>query len=410
MLRPIRRHTRNCGNYGKWDVDCPSKTKLKCPLIVVRYEMGPGGRKIRKEQALKTNDEAVAWQLINQMVVSGETRPTDPPKTVTQCIDEYLELEAKRGIGESTLKSFRKFLCGNPKRNLNGNYSPTLLEFASRQHPPIGLLKDFTPDLVAKFRGDWRVKGSALTIQSERLKQFFRSCHDLGWIPENPTAKLKPPKVKQEPVYAFPKVDRNALLKAVSDDDFLLTLNLTMRYSALAPVDIVFLKPQNLHGDRIVTKRTKTGKRVNVKLPMVVAERLSALPVQAGGYWFWNRIGGDSKHETATGNLRRMMRPYFEKAKVYQRDEHGEIVYERHEETHELKPVLGTLYQWRHTFVHEHIMKDTPPSRIAELLGDTLRIVMETYAHFIEERQAQLDKAAARSWNNKELEAYRINV
>ena len=42
MLRPIRRHTRNCGNYGKWDVDCPSKTKLKCPLIVVRYEMGPG--------------------------------------------------------------------------------------------------------------------------------------------------------------------------------------------------------------------------------------------------------------------------------------------------------------------------------------------------------------------------------
>jgi hypothetical protein len=35
MLRPIRRHTRNCGNYGKWDVDCPSKTKLKCPLIVV---------------------------------------------------------------------------------------------------------------------------------------------------------------------------------------------------------------------------------------------------------------------------------------------------------------------------------------------------------------------------------------
>jgi hypothetical protein len=55
-------------------------------------------------------------------------------------------------------------------------------------------------------------------------------------------------------------------------------------------------------------------------------------------------------------------------------------------------------------------MKDTPPSRIAELLGDTLRIVMETYAHFIEERQAQLDKAAARSWNNKELEAYRINV
>jgi len=48
-------------------------------------------------------------------------------------------------------------------------------------------------------------------------------------------------------------------------------------------------------------------------------------------------------------------------------------------------------------FCHEHIMKDTPPSRIADLLGDTLRIVMETYAHFIEERQAQLDKASAKT-------------
>jgi hypothetical protein len=77
--------------------------------------MGPGGRKIRKERSLKTNDEAVAWQLINRMVVSGETKPADPPKTVQQCIDEYLNSEGKRGIEESTLKSFRKFLCGNPE-------------------------------------------------------------------------------------------------------------------------------------------------------------------------------------------------------------------------------------------------------------------------------------------------------
>jgi len=74
------------------------------------YRQGLGGRKIRKEQALKTNDEAVAWQLINQMVVSRETRPTEPPKTVIQCIDEYLQLEATRGIGESTLKTFRNAL------------------------------------------------------------------------------------------------------------------------------------------------------------------------------------------------------------------------------------------------------------------------------------------------------------
>jgi hypothetical protein len=214
--------------------------------------------------------------------------------------------------------------------------------------------------------------------------------------------------VTLEPVYAFPKEDRDAILKTVAEDDYLLALNLLMRYSALAPVDMVFLKPHNLHGDRIVTKRRKTGKRVNVKLPAILVDRLKALPTQAGGYWFWNRLGKDSKHETATGNLRRMMRPYFEAANVYQRDEHGEIVYEMDEKTGETKPLLGTLYQWRHTFVYEHIMKDTTPSRIAELIGDTLKTVMETYAHFIEDRQAQLDRAAERTWNEKELEEFRL--
>jgi hypothetical protein len=181
-----------------------------------------------------------------------------------------------------------------------------------------------------------------------------------------------------------------------------------MRYSALAPVDVVLLKRQNLHGDRIVTKRRKTNKRVNVKLPPVVVDRLNALPTQAGGYWFWNRLDRKSKHETATGNLRRMMRPYFKKAKVYQRNEHGEIIYEIDPRTNEPKPLLGTLYQWRHTFVHEHIMKNTPPTRIAELLGDTLKTVMETYSHFIDERQSQLDRAAENTWNKKELEEYSL--
>lgn len=407
MVRPVRRHVKGCGNHQKWDVECPKETKPKCPLIIFRYEDGPSGRKVRKEQSLGTNDETVAWQLINQMVVSGDAKPAPPPKTVKQCIDGFFELEAKRGIEESTLKSFHKFLDGNPHRNPDGDYSPTILEFAAGQNPPIVYLRDFTPPLVARFRGTSKVVRHASKVQSERLKQFFKFCHRMKWISENPAEYLAPPKVTEEPVYAFPKRDRDALLKAVGDDEFLLAFNLTMRYSALAPVDMVYLQPQNLHVDRIVTKRKKTGKRVNVKLPPVVVERLLALPVQAGGFWFWNRLGKGSKHETATGNLRRMMRPYFEEAKVYQRDEHGATVYKPDEKTGELKPLLGTLYQWRHTFVHEHIMQDTPVVRIAEFLGDTVKTVMDTYAHFIEERQAQLDKAAEGSWNQSELEGHR---
>jgi hypothetical protein len=53
-------------------------------------------------------------------------------------------------------------------------------------------------------------------------------------------------------------------------------------------------------------------------------------------------------------------------------------------------------------------MKNTPPTRIAELLGDTLKTVMETYSHFIDERQSQLDRAAENTWNKKELEEYSL--
>ena len=60
------------------------------------------------------------------------------------------------------------------------------------RNTPIAYLKDFTPELVSAFRGSWRVGWHALTIQSERLKQFFRFCHEANWIPTNPAAKLKP--------------------------------------------------------------------------------------------------------------------------------------------------------------------------------------------------------------------------
>jgi hypothetical protein len=49
----------------------------------------------------------------------------------------------------------------------------------------------------------------------------------------------------------------------------------------------------------------------------------------------------------------------------------------------------------------EHIMNDNPPSRIAELLGDTLRVVMETYAH---SSRSDKHNSAARRWDNKELQ------
>jgi len=139
----------------------------------------------------------------------------------------------------------------------------------------------------------------------------------------------------------------------------------------------------------------------------VLLERLNALPVNANGLWFWNQKDkSDSKHETATGNLRRMMRPYFKAAKIYQLDELNRPILD--EETGE--PLLGHLYQWRHTFVHKHIMAGTSVTKIAEMIGDTVATVTDTYSHFIDERQAGLDESQESTWNEKELARFQVAV
>ena len=276
MLMPKRRHLKHCSQFGRSGAECPSKSKLKCPYVIDwRDESGK-----RREKSLGTNDWETAVKLVNKMVLSGDMEPAKPSKTVADAIKDYFVEEESRGIRDSTLKSFHKFLEGNPKRNPNGDYSPTLVQFAATSG--IAYLKDFNPDLVAKFRQQWKLKGHAMKIQSERLKQFFGHAHTMKWIPTNPAAGLKAPKIDEDdnvPVVAFSPDEITRILKACGNNEYLRTFNLVMRYSGLATVDAVKLGPDRLEGSHLKLYRTKTGTWVKVLLPPVIVERLKALPV-----------------------------------------------------------------------------------------------------------------------------------
>jgi len=355
----------------------------------------------RRERSLNTNDLEAAWTLIRNMVVAGNSEPEPAPKTVEKAITDWLESEAKRGIRESTLKSFRKFLNGNPKRKDDPDYSQTLLAFA--QENRIVYMRDLTPELCNDATGKWKLNGRAHEVQHERFKQFFKALFDLGVIPTNPAKDLKRPNVTKEPVVAFDRSQRTNLLLAVKDDPRLLAANRVFSCTGIAPVDLVHLGPHKLkdRGDRcyLAYRRVKTGKKVFIKLPKPVAVLLRELPTYPCGLWFWNKESEKAKHETATGNLRRKMRAYFLAAKVWLKDEDGQVVYGKDGE-----PELGFLYQWRHTFVHRHLMKGTPIDRIARLIGDKPETVMENYSHFIEERQAGLDENQDATFDEAEFE------
>jgi site-specific recombinase XerD len=404
MLRHVRRHVQDCDSFGK-DRDCPSKSKKKCPFWVEGRHVGT-----RWHQSLRTNDERTAIRLVNRIVETGRLEFEEaiaPGITVREAIEGFLAEQTSRGMADSTLKSFRKFLIGSPNRAKCRNpeeFSPTLMEFATDQ--TIETLPAFVtePDLVAKFRQRWRVSQKTSLKQTERLKSFFKFAVDMKWITENPARNLRPPVDNDEPpVVPFTKDQVATILNACGDNEYLRTFLLVMRYSGLATVDAVKLTPDRLEStNHLRLHRTKTRTWVKVLLPAVVAGRLRSLPVQAGGFWFWNRQA-DSKHETATGNIRRQLRQVFgpEGANIALRDEEGNPIFDRAGRQRYAHP-----YQMRHTFVLEQINAGASLERIAELLGNTYKIVEKHYSAWVHSRQKALDETVARSWDAKELAGY----
>ena len=179
MLRHVRRHVQDCNSFGK-DRDCPSKSKKKCPFWVEGRHVGT-----RWHQSLRTNDERTAIRLVNRIVETGRLEFEEaiaPGITVREAIEGFLAEQTSRGMADSTLKSFRKFLIGSPNRANCRNseeFSPTLMEFAIDQ--AIETLPAFVaePDLVAKFRQRWRVSQTTSLKQTERLKSFFKFAADM---------------------------------------------------------------------------------------------------------------------------------------------------------------------------------------------------------------------------------------
>lgn len=393
MLRYRRNHIAGC----KSGDSCK-----KCPYWIEGRHHGK-----RWHQSLKTTDAKTAAQFVQRVILTGklELEPENQGITIAEAITKFFAEQEGRGAAVSSIKSFRKFLNGAPNRHKckdPSKFSPTLLEFAASKG--IEYLRDCSSDFVASFRQAWKVNKFTNEKQTERMKTFFEYAVSMNYIVENPATPLKPPvgTDKDVPVIPFTREQFAAIIKACGSNEYLKTFILVMRYSGLATVDAIKLTPDRLEGNHLKLRRTKTKGWVKVLLPAQIADRLRALPLQPCGYWFWNKKT-DSKHETATGNMRRMLRPIFgsEGANIALRDEESDPILDRHG-----KQKYGHPYQLRHTFVKEQLEKGAGLERIAELLGNTHKVVEKHYSAWVVSRQAILDETVKRSWDEAELTAY----
>ena len=356
-----RRHLKNCSKYGTAD-ECPSASKRKCPYRVFGVGLSESGKRVKIRKSLKTNDQRTALEQMRDMM-TGKQEVSDA-LSVEDAMSRYFREESARGVSDETLKSFHKFL----DRRRSEEYTPTLIMWCEKHG--IKTIDAITQDALKDWRAAWNVGAKTSRKQWERVRQFFRYANDAGWIETDPARKIRNviDRNKDIPVTALNEVEVQKIFNACASA-FLATFLETMLASGLAIVDAIQLRPDRLEGRYLILRRTKTGTPVKFPPPDNLVAKLNAMSLLEGGFWFWNRKGEDSSHQTATGNMRRRLRPIFENAGV---DAHP--------------------HQFRHTFVSRRLMKGMPIEMVADLLGDSIKIVASTYSHWIADRQKAIDR------------------
>jgi integrase/recombinase XerD len=358
MLTLYRRHRKNC----KQREDGRSYRRCYCPIWVDGLL---AGAEIRK--SLKTRDWQAANELVRRWEAEGKRDERPAPVLVKEACDKFISDAEARGLREPTLYKYKLLFR-------------QLQDFAAAYGLPA--MVNFDVDWVRRFRASWPNKNIAARKKLEALRALFRFVHESGWIPTNPTTRLKPPKITESPTAPLLKEQVNSILKACdgypdkANAVRLRALVLLLRYSGLRIRDAVTLPRNRVQGDKLFLFTAKTGTPVYCSLPPVVMNALARIPDST--YYLWT---GLSKPKSAVGDWQRSLKLLFILAGVP--DAHA--------------------HRFRNTFSVELLLAGVPIERVSILLGhQSVRITEKHYAPWVRARQEQLEADVRRTWQDHE--------
>jgi len=146
------------------------------------------------------------------------------------------------------------------------------------------------------FRATWTDAPLSRQRHQERLKSFFRFCHDSEWVEKNYAARLSPIKVEQKPTLYFPREDYEKLIAGCSSPR-LHALIQYKRWSGLAIEDACTSEHSRLNDqNEVFLYRAKTGVPVTVPIPADVADELRSLESPNPKYFWWTGNGQASNY------------------------------------------------------------------------------------------------------------------
>lgn len=359
VLRLLRRHVKSCQYRSARYRRC------NCPIHVYGTL---GGEKVRK--ALDQTSWEAASDLIAAWTTSGEigvVRIEVP--ALREAVDRFLTDAAARHLSEETVKKYRQIL--------NGKLLPW---FESRG---VTRLKQIDVDSLRKFRASWSYSPIAAQKRLEDVRAFFRFCVDSNWLAKNPASGVKSSRAEPKAVEPFTDDDVARMLDVASrfnergrkgNRARIRAMILLLRYTGLRISDASTLARSEVVDGKLRLRTEKNGAVVWLPLPVDLLDALDGV-VNPGDFYFWN---GRSKKITAVYIWSATFRRVFELAQI---PEHRRFT-----------------HNFRHTSATNLLAKGVSVETVATILGNSPKIVLKHYSHWIPARQQALESAIRQIW------------
>ena len=303
--------------------------------------------------------------------------------TVVAATKAYLSKCASRAIKESTLAKYKTL-------------TNQLVSFCARKgYIYIDQLRVVDMD---DFYGEWKDGKKGKAKKLERLRSFVGFCVKRKLLAENIAEDLEAPpnatEINQKSPFEDEELERiYAACDMIGEptqrgpghrtwggEDVRDFINVSI-YTGLRISDVaLFDTERRLEGNDVFLCMHKTGKPLYTWIPDWLVARLRAREKKYGPLIFNCGVTGNAKQLCDIRRNKRLKR-VFDLAGPF-----------------EEKP---TPHRFRHTFARILLERDVPIPDVAELIGDTEKVVRKYYAKWIKGRQVRLSRILQKAFEGK---------
>jgi integrase len=380
--------------------DCPSK-----PKCAIHFEGIDGAGIRRKRQALidpATGSGVRDWnravEIIRELELPTPVEPTVRPQvSLENAIASFLAFKSRRSLD---VQRKSKLVLGRLKSFLELRKKLAVAEVT------------FT-DLV-EFRAHWTDSSTTQRRNQEVMKGFFAFCVKSDFIVKNPAVGLDPIREGRPKTEPFTREEMARIFSAISflTDEYgrqgqpiaaqTRAFVMVMRYTGMSIGNTAKLRKADVDGCRIRTYRKKTGEDVFAKVPPLVIEALDTAPHDSEEFYFWT---GQGKLHTRTSKWGNRLQRLFVAANVrmLETEKRKRSGGKLKAEPEVVKVSKATPHMFRHTLVRDLLECGTPMEGVAELFGNSMKVVEKYYSKWDTRRQARLEKRLEDFWQNDPL-------